>query len=249
MLARKYLAMAVAGALCQNAVGAEGSQNGGAPAAARFVDIPFDVKETSFHFKKEKMKDDKGEVIGEGKKLPTLKLQLPVRPSADAVLKIIEVGGKELDLLLDTMQETVEARAREIINAWREKNEGKEVPADVLADAKSFAWSTIANLPKSERGLGIEEAEWDAFFADYRAVMPGATGKDKDRIEKHVAIYKRKFQSIRNDKKALSVLDDMLALYATATPNMEDNQKVYDYLKERVTTLKQEEEKVLAEAL
>lgn len=249
MFHKRMLGLAVASALC-NAVGAEGSQNGGGvPAPIRFVDIPFDVKETSFHFKKEKMKDDKGAVIGEGKKLPTLKLQLPVRPSADAVLKIIEVGGKELDLLLDTMQETVESRAREIINAWREKNEGKEVPADVLADAKSFAWSTIANLPKSERGLGIEEAEWDAFFEDYRAVMPGATGKDKDRIEKHIQIYKRKFQSIRNDKKALGVLDDMLALYATATPNMEDNQKVYDYLKERVVTLKQEEEKVLAEAL
>lgn len=243
---RRILAGVIAG-LFQEGVDATAGASAAA-AAPQFVDVKTEPKEVSFHFKKEKIKDADGKTIGEGKKLPTLKKAIPL-PTPEGVLQIVEAGGKALDLLLSVMQEAVESRAREIINTWREKNEGKEVPAEILDDAKALAWSTIANLPKSERGLGIEETEWDAFFEDYRAIMPTATGKDKDRIEKHIQLYKRKFQTVRNDKKALMVLDDMLALYAANTASMEDNQKVYDYLKERVTTLKQEEAKVLAEAL
>lgn len=207
-------------------------------------------KEVSYHFKKEKVKDEKGQVIGEGKKLPSLKQALPV-PSAEAILDIVAAGGKGLELLQDVILDTVFERGRQIINDWREKkeNEGKEVPADLLKPS-DLDWFAIANLPKSERrGLGISDEDFEAFYADYLEVMPKATGKDADRIGKHISIYKKKFAGVRNDKKALQVLKDALALYATATPNLEEQQSVYEYLSKRVDTLLQEDEKVLAEAL
>lgn len=243
-------------ALLANAVAEGASAGGGDPATVPAPKLATENKEANFHFKKEKIKDEKGEVVGEGKKLPTYKTTIPV-PTPEAILDIISHGAEEgagkkgLELLLDVMYDVAFERGRQVINAFREdpKNEGKEVPADLLK-SEDLDWYAIASLPKGERrGLGLSDEDWEDFYKDYRAVMPAAAGKDKDRIEKHVQIYKKKFATIRNDKKALGVLNEMLALYAASTSAMEDNQGVYDYLKKRVETLMKEEEKVLAEAL
>ena len=211
--------------------------------------IKTDTKEQDFHFKKEKIKNDKGEVIGEGKKLPSITVGLPV-PSAEGILEIIQAGGKELELLLASVQDVVYDAARTIVNDIREKlPDGQEVKPDMI-DLAKLAWSVIANTAAVERrGLGLSDDDWDSFAADYRAIMPKATGKDIDRIEKHIQLFKKKFYPCRNDKKALTVLSDMLSLWAVNTSTMEDNKDVYEYLKGRVDTLLQEEEKVLAEAL
>lgn len=248
------LALAVASCFAQNQV-VEGAEVSAAPAVPLPV-LKTESKEANYHFKKEKIKDAEGKVVGEGKKLPTIKTSIPV-PTEDAILDIVaagsqsEAGKKGLELLKDLMFDVVFERGRQIINAWREDpaNAGKEVPADLLkpADLDFFA---IASLPKAERrGLGISEEEWDAFFENYREVMPLATGKDKERIEKHVQLFKKKFATVRNDKKVLGVLADMLTLYAASTPNLEDHQGVYEYLTKRVETLLKEDEKVLADAL
>jgi hypothetical protein len=205
-------------------------------------------KEAAFHFKKEKIKDADGKVIGEGKKLPSIKTNLPV-PTAKGILDIVEAQGKELELLQDACFDVVYAQARTLIDKLRDKNPEAEIkPEDI--DQSQLLWSVIANMPKAQRrGLGIAEEDWDDFAADYRAIMPGATGKDKDRIEKHIQLFKKKYQQCRNDKKALGVLQEMLQLWAATTSAMEDNENVYEYLKSRVETLLQEDEKVLAEAL
>ena len=215
----------------------------------QLISIPSEAKEASYHFKKEKIRNAAGDVIGEGKKLPTVKLNVP-RPTAEGLLKIIEAGGKELELLLDAAADEVLDRVRNIINEVRVKlPEGQEIKPEMI-DLAQAHWSVIANLPKPERkGLGISDDDWNDFAADYRAIMPQVTGKDADRIEKHVALFTKKFAPCRNDKKALSVLKDMLDMWAANTGNMEDNQTVYEYLSGRVTSLLQEEEKVLAEAL
>lgn len=210
--------------------------------------VATDTKEFPLHFKKEKIRDADGKVIGEGKKLPSIKVPAPV-PNQEGILDIVQAGGKELELLLDAVAEVVGAGLREMVNALREKDPNAEIKAESI-DTSKLLWSVIANTPKAaRRGLGITEEDWDDFAADYRAIMPGVTGKDKDRIEKHIQIFKRKLQPVRNDKKALGVLGDMLALWAAHTSAMEDNQTVYEYLKERIDTLLKEEEKVLAEAL
>jgi hypothetical protein len=204
-------------------------------------------KEMNFHFKKEKVKNEKGEVIGEGKKLPSIKADVPV-PNEAGIITIIQNGGKGLELLMDSVSDVVYNQARNLINAFRDANKDAEVPASVL-DLSKLDWGYIASIPKAERGIGVSDEDFDAFCNDYRSVMPAATGKDADRIEKHIGIFKKKFATVRNDKKALGVLKEMLVIWGAHTTNMEDNQEVYDYLNKRVDTLLQEEEKVLAEAL
>lgn len=232
--------------IAMNAVSEGEGGSGAEPKPAPI--IPTENKEASYHFKKEKIKDEKGQKIGEGKKHPTIKAVIPV-PNAEGLLNIVAAGGKELELLQDLVTEAVTERGRQLINAWREANPDKEVPQSVI-DASQLSWSVIANLPKAERrGLGISDEDWEEFFTEYRNVMPLATGKDLDRIERHVAIYKKKFSTVRNDKKALGVLRDNLNLFASSTPSMEDVENVYEYLSKRVDTLLAEDEKVLAEAL
>lgn len=211
--------------------------------------IPSEAKEFAFHFKIEKIRNSKNEVIGEGKKLPSVKISV-ARPTAEGILAIVTAGGKELELLLDAATDVVVDRVRSLINEVRAKlPDGQEIKPDMISMADAH-WSIIANIPKAVRkGLGIADEDWEDFAVDYRAIMPTATNKDIDRIEKHVKLFKSKFAQCRNDKKALGVLDSMLDVWAANTGSMEDNQTVYEYLKGRVTSLLQEEEKVLAEAL
>lgn len=213
------------------------------------LDVPSEAKEVAFHFKKEKIRNAANEVIGEGKKLPSIKVSVP-RPTTEGILKIVEAGGKELELLLDAATDVVIDRVRTVINEVRAKlPEGQEIKPEMI-DLSQATWSVIANIPKAVRkGLGISDEDWEDFAADYRAVMPKATGKDVDRIEKHIKLFKSKYAQCRNDKKALGVLDQMLDVWAANTGEMEDNQTVFEYLKNRVQSLLQEEEKILSEAL
>lgn len=211
--------------------------------------IPTEAKDVSFHFKKEKIKNASGEVIGEGKKLPSIKLPIP-RPTAEGLLEIIKAGGKELELLLDAATDIVVDRVRTVINEVRAKlPDGQEIKAEMI-DLGVAHWSAIAAIPKAVRkGLGIADEDWEDFAADYRAIMPNATGKDADRIEKHIKLFKSKYAQCRNDKKALGVLAEMLDVWAANTSAMEDNQTVFEYLQGRAKSLIQEEEKVLADNL
>lgn len=206
-------------------------------------------KDLDFHFKKEKIKNEKGEQIGEGKKHPSLKISTPVL-NAEGLVEIISAGGKSLELLLDAANDVISGQVRNLINQVREKlpTDG-EIKPDMI-DQSKLLWSFIASIPKAERrGLGISDEDFDAFFGDYRAIMPKVTGKDADRIEKHVAIFKKRYSVCRNDKKALQVLLDNLNLWATNTSAMEENQEVFEYLKKRAETLLAEEDKVLADNL
>lgn len=205
-------------------------------------------KEFEYHFKKEKIRNAEGDVIGEGKKLPSVKLPVSVL-TAEGLLEVVAAGGKELELLMDAVEDILYNAGRDIINDLRAKNPDRTIEPSMV-DLTKLAWSVIANIPRAERrGLGLSDEDWESFGADYRAIMPKATGKDVDRIEKHIQLFKKKFYPCRNDKKALGVLQDMLSLWAVSSSTMEDNKEVYEYLKGRVETLLAEEEKVLAEAL
>jgi len=210
-------------------------------------------KKLNYHFKKEKIKDSEGNVIGEGKKLPSIEVTVPV-PNAEGLVEIVTEGKAALQLVLDLVEEAVFTQGRNLLNEIRAKNAAnKEADKEIGAgevDISKMLFDFIATMPKAERrGLGISDEDWTSFSDDYRAIMPKATGKDVDRIEKHIKIFTKKFAPCRNDKKALGILKDMLTLWAATTAAMEDNKDVYEYLGKRVDTLLAEDEKVLAEAL
>lgn len=210
--------------------------------------IPAGSAEFSFHFRTEKLRDEVGGIIGEGKKLPTIKAILPV-PSDEDLINFIAANGKEAQFLRDVVSEAIETAARGQINEYREDNKNVEViTADVL-DLSKLTFSAIANTPKKDRAAPeIPEEVFNTFFEDYKTVMV-ASGKEAVRVQKHIVLFKAQFRTCKFDKPALSVLRDSLNLYAAKTENMEDNAQVFELLLNKVEKYLKAEEKNLVGAL
>lgn len=172
-----------------------------------------DVRAFKFHFKKNEL----------GVKRPTVEVDLPV-PSVEGLIEILETGGKGLEYLLEVCADAVASQARSIVNDTEDINQAN-FPLDKLA------WDVIANLPKAERrGGGISKEIWEAFAADYVAVMPGVTGKSAEAVGNAAKLLLGKFQAVKTNKPVLRLLKDQLALYLTNSPNAETYQECVEFL-------------------
>jgi len=157
------------------------------------------VKPTIFNFKKSKDKDTGIVTIRE-----SVNLAIPY-VTTDGILAILEAGGKELELLLATLETVVSNRARDLLYK------------DLYATAASFpvaqtSWSVIANLPKAVRGIPKEV--WAAFTQDYVETMPEATGKTVEQVSNMARILGNKLTAIRSNKQVLNLCIEQLAIYA-----------------------------------
>ena len=210
--------------------------------------IPAGSKEFSFHFRTEKIRNESGEAIGEGKKMPTFKAILPV-PDATQLLDFIASGGKELEFLNDVIYDAIQDAARAQINEYRENNPNAEaLTADVL-DLSKLTFTAIANMPKESRAKPeIPEELFNTFFEDYKNVMVAA-GKEPTRVAKHIVMFKSHFRTCKFDKAALGILKDNLNVWAAKTENMEDNKDVFEFLVNRADKYLKAEERNLVAAL
>ena len=184
----------------------------------------------NFRFKKDKL----------GNKRPSLEFKLPV-PSVEGIIEILKKGGKGLELLQDSMYATIKSQASDIVGA------DEKISQETFPVAQ-IEWDFIANMPKAERQT-IAAEQWEAFAADYSAVMPSITGKSADQVGLAVQIYLKKFVQVKTNKGILNKLKEQLALYME-TNNAEQFQDVLDLLLRRVDTyLAAEEPVILAETL
>lgn len=201
-----------------------------------------EVKSVTFHFKKQKDKK-----TGLESKRESLILPIPV-PNVEGLLEVQKAGGNQLDLLLSAMEDTIIAQARAIINDDDEcKLTAENFPVENLS------WEYIANLPPTTRkGGGIPVETWEEFAADYMEVMPEATGRTLEQVEKAADIIKRKFATIKNhpDKeKIITFILEQLAVYVEATPNFEDYEDCVAHLNKRADVLLKDEPADLMSAL
>lgn len=211
------------------------------------VQIPEGHKEFVFHFRKEKIRDSEGQVIGEGKKHPEVKAVLPV-PSTEDVINFIATGGKEAEMLMEVIYDAIKLAARGQINDYRESNPDATITPDVL-DLSKLTFSAIAAMDKQSRGgVEIPEEVWASFYEDYKTVLVGL-GKEVQRVDKHIVLFKSQFRTCKYDKAALGVLKDNLQLYAAKTENMEDNADCYEFLIAKLEKYLNAEEKNLVGAL
>ena len=199
------------------------------------------LKQVVFHFKKEKIRNNEGEVIGEGTKRDSIEMDLPV-PS---VVSILNAGGKALALLEEAVLDTIYTRARELFS----EDTGR------VLDAANFPydkldWDTIANLPVSEkRGGGIAKETWDNFYDDYVEVMVAVTGREKARITKAADIFKARLQPVRSRKEVITALRGFLQTWFEATANKEEFVDVYKFLIGKCEVFLKEDDAALLEAL
>lgn len=200
-----------------------------------------------FHFKTEKLRDEKGQVIGEGKKHPAVEIDLPV-PTTERLIQFLQdpvTFAKEVELLNSTILDQVYRIARGQINDWREANKDGTVTPAVLNFDK-LDWTAIANMPKAERASSIpSDEDQNAFLASYLEVMPTALNKPKQNIENHVACFQSGFKKQRSQKDILEMFKNALAVYLTTAGDerVEEHLEVIEYFSNRLDKMLKSEDK------
>lgn len=194
-----------------------------------------DEKEVKFSFR-----TVKDEATGLESKRPTIEQKIPV-PSVEGIIQILQAGGKQLDMLLDSVADVVISRAREIL---ADDEKLTEVPLDQLS------WEVIANLPKAERkARGIPKETWEDFSKDYIAVMPAVTGKTAEQVGNAAKILLNKFQQVKTNKPVINLLKAQLAVYINSSANAESFSECVEFLLNKADTLLQADEAALLSAL
>jgi hypothetical protein len=207
----------------------------------------------SFHFKTEKLRNEKGEIVGEGKKHPSVNLDLPVPTVAYLKQILAEPASfqKEVELLLSTLTDQVYRVARGQINDFRENNKDGTVTQAALNYDK-LSWAAIANMPKSERGSSVpSDEEIKAFLDSYLTVMPQALNKKKEAIENHLLCFQGVFKKQRSQKDILEMFLNALAVYMTTVgeETAEEHIEVIEYFSNRLNKMLKSEEKITMDDL
>lgn len=212
------------------------------------------MQPTLFHFKTEKVKDETGKVIGEGKKHPSVSIALPVpKPSrlVEFLTDTTDKYAKERELILSAAAATVFSVARGQINDFREANkDGTVTPAVINYDKLDF--TAIANMPKSERGSFVPaDEDIKAFLDAYQEIMPAATGKTPEKIKNHVDIISTGFKKQRAQKDVLELFKDAFAVFVTKAPEavVEEHAEVIEYYNNRLDRMLKVEEKITMDDL
>lgn len=194
-----------------------------------------DEKDVKFNFR-----TVKDEATGLESKRASIEAKIPV-PSVEGLVRILEQGGKGLELLLEVAADVIYQRAREVL---ADNDKLTELPLEGLD------WETIANLPKAERkGRGIPAETWKEFSEDYIAVMPGVTGKTAEQVGNAAKIFVDKFNKVKTNKPVLTLLKAQLAVYMNSSANAENFSDVLEFLLNKADTLLNADEKELLAAL
>lgn len=226
---------------------------GAATAAPANTDPSVNMVVNKFHFKTEKLRDDKGNVIGEGKKHPSVDLSLPI-PTVSTLAKFLANPtqyAKEVELLLSTVTDQIYRIARMQINDFREANKDGTVTAAVLNYDK-LSWTSIANMPKSERASSIpSDEEFTAFYESYMQTMPAALGKPPKNIENHILCFKDTFKKQRSQKDILDMFKNALTVYTAVAGEaaVEEHEDVITYYTNKLDKMLNASEKITMDDL
>lgn len=230
------------------------AEDGTAGAASNAAPAPIPVGQATtmsfpFHFRTDKVRDDEGKVIGNGRKHPSFDAILPI-PTYSQLIEQLQAGGKEAEVILDGINSLIYAAARDQIDTWREANGLDKDFAPTNFDLGKLTLTAIANTPKSERaGASISDEDWTAFLNDYTNVMVQGVGYDASKVKLHVTHLKVKLARVKNDKLSVKKLLDFLNIWATKTEAMDDHAACYEDLVKRANKYLTATELVLANAL
>lgn len=198
-------------------------------------DFNVDVKHTRFNFKKSKDKETGIETVRQ-----PVDLAIPY-PSVEGIIAILEEGGKQLELLMDSMADVINSAARDIL--YEDFNmTAANFPVEKIS------WDAISKIPKAtRRGGGIPKETWEEFAADYIAVMPEATGKSVEQVTNAAKILQNKMNQVKTNEAVLELLVEQLAVYAENSPNAEDYMECVEFLLKKADTfLNVSQEELLA---
>lgn len=223
--------------------------DGIAQEAAPAVAIPegCNAVDMKFNFKARNLYDENGKAVGKSKKQPSLVVTLPVPSHSTVARYLSDASSKESAVIMAAVEDLIYSAARnqfdEIIDGF-EGDDSRTVAASML-DISKLDLTYIANLPPSTRASSVPgEDDFKAFFSDYLAVMPAATGKGDAAIEKHIKLF-TKPTAIKANKPVLELLVGQLDLYMSATANIEETAATASYIRNKLDKWFNEPEKAI----
>lgn len=249
---KNLIALIAMSAVMGEAAATGGGMNQATPEATKAPEIPVGQRTAqpfSFFFRTDKLRDNEGKVLGNGRKHPDVKAVLPV-PTYAQMIEFLQQGGKEAELMFDALVTEIDRAARNQINDFRE-DKGLDVDwkADMF-DLSKLSVTAIANTPRGERGgPTISDEDWTAFLADYKHVMVDIVGYEEKKVDLAIMHLKVQLRRIKNDKAAVAKLLELLNLYATKTESMEDHAGAWQELTKKAQKYLTAEEKNVSEAL
>lgn len=197
------------------------------------------TREVKFGFKKA------DEITGTKRTPVTLKIPLVTDAELAAFLQHPEKARKNIEFLLDTVNDIVKEAARQqVADSENPVNTQEEL------DISKLDLTYIANLPPAERrGGGIPTEVWEAFGVLYNTVMPGATGKKPEFIANAATLFLKKLNPCKTNKAVLKVLKEQLDLFyqTVNTDQQEEFVDVYEFLSKKIENyLNADEQAMLA---
>lgn len=199
------------------------------------------VTKLKFDFKTMKIKDDNGKVIGNGKKRPSVELELPI-PVWEEVCAFPE-GSAERNLVLESITDTIYGQARnqinEAIKAAEESGSEIVINQEVLK-MDELTWSFIANMPPARRGAAkIDDEAWTAFSEDYVSTMVQISPYKEPQLKGQADVFCDRFNSkgIKGNKKIIALLKQLLEQWFAASTAAEEHFQIYKFLSNKAENI------------
>jgi hypothetical protein len=165
-----------------------------------------------------------------------VEVDVPYMDSAALSSVLASNDPKQVELLLEAANAVIYEQMRKQID---EQPNYQEVDLTKLDFAK-VSWAAIANMPKAERiSTAVSDETWEAFKADYVAVMVAATGKSKEVVSNAAKIIAAEFKPVRDNPAKLATLETYLDTWFTSTANGADFASLYERLSKKVKDFQQ----------
>lgn len=208
-----------------------------------------------FTFRTTFVTDESGNKVTDGngnfvkKKIPSITLNIP-QASAEEIIVALSEPGAVQSWLVAVINAEFAAGARAQINTFIEENPSA---AEVGAEAVNLDELTFAKLAESAatgRSSSVpQDADYDAFAADYIPVIKSAAGKNDAQVKKHVALFKRAFTDVKNDRAVLAALMDLLRVWRDHTQAFGEHAAVYEHLMQKAQKFLTKESKQTIELI
>lgn len=167
--------------------------------------------------------------LGEESKRPTVELDIP-HVTWTGLTNFLNTDAKARELVLSLVNNEIDTAARSQVN-----DETKPVNKQEELDVSKLDFIFLANQPKSERaGYGILKETWEAFMADYIAIMPQLTGRSVEQVSTAAKAFVQRLQPVKTNKPVLRKLEEYLSIWFTNTSGTEEFAEIYQFLSSKL---------------
>lgn len=204
-------------------------------------------REVKYFFKKEKIRDENGEAIGEGRKHPDVKVTLPF-PTFEEIVDLATTNEKVRKLIVEAIDEVIISGGRGQINSFLEATPDGTFKPEMF-DLSKLTLEYLSTIDKKSRGLwSPADEDVKAYCEDYKTVMTQTVGYDPKKVGTHIKALEKGLLKIKADKAILAKIKELLTIYAANTEGLEELQQTHDWFIARIDRWLKVEEKLTAEA-